>query len=178
MMTSWPGNARCITTRRWIPFTMMTSSNGNIFRVTCPLWGKATGHGGFPSQRPVTRSFDNFIDLRLYKQLNKHSRHWWFETPLCSLWGRCNAEDQKCVPLMFCLLFAWTRCRKNRPVAGDLRCRDAHVTSLIVSQFMEAICMVGAFQRASNLKCSLLRASGYSSPKTTLSLNGCILIFD
>ena len=113
MMTSWPGNARCITTRRWIPFTMMTSSNGNIFRVTCPLWGKATGHGGFPSQRPVTRSFDNFFDLRLYKQLNKYSRHWWFETPLCSLWGRCNTEDQKCVPLMFCLLFAWTRCRKK-----------------------------------------------------------------
>ena len=31
---------------------MMTSSNGNIFRVTGPLCGE------FPTQRPVTRSFD------------------------------------------------------------------------------------------------------------------------
>ena len=27
---------------------MMTSSNGNIFRVTGPLWGKFTGHRGIP----------------------------------------------------------------------------------------------------------------------------------
>ena len=43
---------------------MMTSSNGNIFRVTDPLCGKFTGHrwiGEFPSQRPVTRSFDDFF---------------------------------------------------------------------------------------------------------------------
>ena len=33
---------------------MMTWSNGNIFRVT----------GEFPAQRPVTRSFDVFFDLR------------------------------------------------------------------------------------------------------------------
>ena len=37
---------------------MMTSSNGNIFRVTGPLCGEFTGHGDFPAQRPVTRSFD------------------------------------------------------------------------------------------------------------------------
>ena len=30
--------------------------------------------GGFPSQRPVTRSFDVFFDLRLNKQLSKQSR--------------------------------------------------------------------------------------------------------
>ena len=44
---------------------MMTSSNGNIFRVTGPLWGEFTGPGEFPTQRPVTRSFDVFFDLRL-----------------------------------------------------------------------------------------------------------------
>ena len=42
---------------------MMTSSNGIIFRVTCPLWGKPSVTGGFPTQRPVTRSFDVFCDL-------------------------------------------------------------------------------------------------------------------
>ena len=39
----------------------MTSSNGNIFRVTGPVTGE------FPSQRPVTRSFAVFFDLRLNK---------------------------------------------------------------------------------------------------------------
>ena len=44
---------------------MMTSSNGNIFRVTGPLCGEFTGPGDFPVQRPVTRSFDVFFDLCL-----------------------------------------------------------------------------------------------------------------
>ena len=44
---------------------MMTSSNGNIFRVTGLFCGQFTGPGEFPAQRPVTRSFDVFFDLRL-----------------------------------------------------------------------------------------------------------------
>ena len=43
---------------------MMTSSNGNIFRVTGPLCGEFTGPGEFPAQRPVARSFDVYYDLR------------------------------------------------------------------------------------------------------------------
>ena len=43
----------------------MTSSNGNIFRVTGPLCGEFTGPGEVPTQRLVTRSFDVFFDLRL-----------------------------------------------------------------------------------------------------------------
>ena len=46
--------------------------------------------GGFPSQRPVTWSFDAFFDLRLEKQLSKQSRRRWFETPSHSLWRHCN----------------------------------------------------------------------------------------
>ena len=46
--------------------------------------------GGFPSQRPVTRSFDVFIDLRLGKRLSKQSWHRWFKTPSRSLWRHCN----------------------------------------------------------------------------------------
>ena len=41
----------------------ITSSNGNIFRVTGHLCWKFTGE--FPSRRPVTRSFDVCFDLRL-----------------------------------------------------------------------------------------------------------------
>ena len=69
----------------------MTSSNGNIFRVTGHLCGEFTGPGEFPAQRPVTRSFDVFFDLRLNKRLSKQPWGWWFETPSWSLWRHCNA---------------------------------------------------------------------------------------
>ena len=44
---------------------------------------------GFPSQRPVTWSFDVFYDLRLNKRLSKPPKRRWFETPLRSLWRYC-----------------------------------------------------------------------------------------
>ena len=59
---------------------IMTSSNWNIFRVTGHLCGEFTGDRWIPAQRPVTRSFDVFFDLRLYKRLSKQSWGWWFET--------------------------------------------------------------------------------------------------
>ena len=68
----------------------MTSSNGNIFRVTGPLCGEFTGPGEFPTQRPVTRSFDVFFDLRLNKRLSKQPWGWWFETRSWSLWRHRN----------------------------------------------------------------------------------------
>ena len=49
--------------------------------------------GGFPSQRPVTWSFDVFFDLRLNKQLSKQSKSLWFETPSCSLYWHFNDMD-------------------------------------------------------------------------------------
>ena len=66
---------------------MMASSNGNIFRVTGPLCGEFTG-----TQRPVTRSFDVFFDLRLNKRWSKQPWDWWFETPSWSLWRQCNVR--------------------------------------------------------------------------------------
>ena len=69
---------------------MMTSSNGNIFRVTGALCGEFTGDRWSPSQRPVTRSFDVFFDLRLNPQLNKQWRRRRFETPSHPLWRPGN----------------------------------------------------------------------------------------
>ena len=69
-------------------YIMMTSSNGNIFRVTGPLCREFTGE--FPPQWPVTRSFDIFFDLCLIKRLSKPSWGWWFETPPRALWRHCN----------------------------------------------------------------------------------------
>ena len=77
------------------PVFMMTSSNGNMFRVTgfCAenssvTAGNSPVAGEFPSHRPV--SFDVFFDLRLNKRLNKQSRRRWFETPSRSLLRHCN----------------------------------------------------------------------------------------
>ena len=49
----------------------MTQSNWNIFRVTGLLRGEFTGHRWIPTQRPVTRSFGAYFDLRLNKLLSK-----------------------------------------------------------------------------------------------------------
>ena len=43
----------------------MTSSNGNIFRVTGPLCGNSPVNGEFPAQRPVTRSFHLSLTISL-----------------------------------------------------------------------------------------------------------------
>ena len=56
--------------------------------------GNPPVNGGFPSQRPVTRSFDVFFVLRLNKLLRKQSRRRWFETPLRSLWFHCNGNEK------------------------------------------------------------------------------------
>ena len=76
---------------------MMTSSNGNIFRITGPLCGEFTGHRWILPQRPVTWSFDVFFDLPLNKRLSKQSRRWWFETPSWSLWRHCNEQEHVCL---------------------------------------------------------------------------------
>ena len=52
--------------------------------------GNSPVPGEFPTQRPVTRSFDVYFDLRPNKRLSKQSWGWWFETPSCSLWRHRN----------------------------------------------------------------------------------------
>ena len=53
------------------PVDMMTSSNGNIFRVTGPLWGKSTGDRWIPYTKPSdTELWANnrdAIDLRRHR---------------------------------------------------------------------------------------------------------------
>ena len=43
-----------------------------------------------PAQRPVTQSFDVFLDPCQNKRLVKQSWGWWFEMPSRSLWCHCN----------------------------------------------------------------------------------------
>ena len=70
--------------------------------------GNSPVPGEFPAQRPVTRSFDVFFDLRLINRLSKQSRGWWFETLSRPLWRHCNASR-----------YAETD-RRHHGVAGDL----------------------------------------------------------
>ena len=52
--------------------------------------GNSLVTGEFPTQRPVTRGFDVFFDLRLNKRLSKQSWGWWFRTSSRPLWRHCN----------------------------------------------------------------------------------------
>ena len=52
--------------------------------------GNSPVPGEFPTQRPVTRSFDVYFDLRSDKRLSKQSWGWWFETLSHSLWRHRN----------------------------------------------------------------------------------------
>ena len=58
--------------------------------------------GEFTTQRPATRCFDVFFDLRLNLQVSKQWRSRWFETPSRSLWRHCNV-----------FLGLWTGARHN-----------------------------------------------------------------
>ena len=54
--------------------------------------GNSPVPGEFPTQRPVTRSFDVYFDLRPDKRLSKQSWGWWFETLSHSLWRHRNVQ--------------------------------------------------------------------------------------
>ena len=69
---------------------MMTSSNWDIFRVTGHLCGNSPVPGEFPTQRPVTRSFDVSFVLPLNKRLSKQLWGWWLETRSRPLWCHRN----------------------------------------------------------------------------------------
>ena len=53
---------------------IITSSNGNIFRVTGYFCLEFTGHRWIPRKRPVTQSFDVFFFI-IYARLNGWANH-------------------------------------------------------------------------------------------------------
>ena len=81
---------KCIKMSRLFKI-MMTSSNENISVLLSFCEGNPPVIDGFSSQRPATRSFDAFFDLRLNKRLSKQSSRWWFETQSRSSWRHSNA---------------------------------------------------------------------------------------
>ena len=96
--------------------------HGNVFKWKhLPrYWLFVRGGGGgdspvigeFPSQRPVTRSFDVFFDLLSNKRFSKQSRRRWFETSSRSLWRHCNADSGKAETIdgyLSAILCIWLR---------------------------------------------------------------------
>ena len=78
--------------------------------------GNSTVTSKFPSQRPVTWSFDVFFDLHLNKQLSEQSRRRWFEMQSRSFWRQCN--DTKwwlCCPGLY-ELKEFSRVDQRQPV--------------------------------------------------------------
>ena len=65
---------------------MMISWNGNIFRVTGPLWWESTGHRWIPpathTHSPATRSFDVF-----FLRLNNADQRYHSPASLAFVWG-------------------------------------------------------------------------------------------
>ena len=69
---------------------MMTSSNGNIFRVTSPLCGKFTGPQWIPHTKASDAELWCFLWSTPNKRLSKQMQGWWFETHSPPLWRHSN----------------------------------------------------------------------------------------
>ena len=102
-MIVWYASSPGITVSCWYSsICMMTSSDGNIFRVNGPL-GRASVDS--PHKGPVMRSVDVLFDLRLNKRLSKQSRRRWIETPSYSSWRQCNGTAQ-ILAYLYCTTWA------------------------------------------------------------------------
>ena len=75
-------------------YGMMTSSNGKFVALLAIYVANSPVPGEFPAQRPVTRSFGVFFDLRLNKRLSKQSWGWWFDRLSRPLWRHRNGMMQ------------------------------------------------------------------------------------
>ena len=85
----------------------------------------------FPSQSPVTLSFDVFFDLRLNEWLSKQWWGWWFEMPSRPLWLHFNELHLPCSNRS--LISAWINCWGNTCEAGELRHHHAHYDVTVMS---------------------------------------------
>ena len=127
--------------------------------------GNSPVTGEFPWQRPVTRSYDVFFDLRLNKQLSKQWWGWWFETPSSSLWRHCNGSwvwegswrSVLSYPICF-IMVTWTHvphhwpfCAGNPPVTRWFQAKRARIMHNILL-FLNQCSLVNSSRRNKHLK--------------------------
>ena len=71
---------------------MMTSFNGNIFRVTGAVREESTGHRWIPFTKASDAELWCFLWSAPKQRLSKQSRRRWFETQSRSLWRHRNCQ--------------------------------------------------------------------------------------
>ena len=72
--------------------SMMTSRNGDIFRVTGLLNGEFIDHRWIPLTKASDAELWCSLICALNKRLSKISQGWWFETPSRPLRRHCNVN--------------------------------------------------------------------------------------
>ena len=110
---------------RWLPFCRQHFKltwwchQMETFSASLALCvGNSAVTNEFPSQRPVTRSFDVFFDLHMRKNNNKQSRRRWFETPSCSsVW--CFLYEYYCILIRISLKFVLKGLMENMSSFGS-----------------------------------------------------------
>ena len=86
-----PGTVYVLVNFSWI-ITPWWRHQMEIFSALLAICaGNSPVPGEFPTQRPVTWSFDVYFDLRPNKRLSKQSLGWWLETLSPPLWRHRNA---------------------------------------------------------------------------------------
>ena len=81
-------------TKGYFGQSLMTSSNGNIFRVIGLLCGEFTGHRWIPQTKANDAELWCFLWFALETTVEKQWKRRWFETPSRSLWRHCNNDDR------------------------------------------------------------------------------------
>ena len=87
----WQQGKSCIYSwQLWPSFTWWRHQIETFSALLTICTGNSPVPSEFPAQRPVTRSFDIFSDLRLNKRLSKQWWGWWFEALSRPLWRHRN----------------------------------------------------------------------------------------
>ena len=74
----------------YFPVSWWRHQVGTFSALLAICAGNSPVPGEFPTQRPVTRSFDVYLDLSRDKRLSKQLWGWWFETLWPPLWRHRN----------------------------------------------------------------------------------------
>ena len=95
--------------RQWCEKTWWRHQMETVSALLAICAGNSPVSGEFPAQRPVTRSFVVFFDLRLNKRLSEQPWGWWFETLSCPLWRHCNDIRDAYSTGCFCQHWFWSK---------------------------------------------------------------------
>ena len=105
-----------------MPATWWHHQMETFFTFLAICAGNSPVPGESPSQRPVTRSFDVYFDLRPNKQLSKRSWGWWFEMQSRSLWRHRNDQE----PLLLILINSYPSIKEATVICHHTWMRKSH----------------------------------------------------